>query len=516
MNVREPASFDVDADMARAAAESAGVCVRPLIREVLDHLTGASAKVAIACGSTRESACPPCAVKARRLRMHQCREGWHLADDPQPRDTGDSDAIVEDDGGSDPAGCAKERKVRSTRRLDGFPDLPVVEMDDRTIGRTFVDPRTGREHRPSMFLTLTLPSYGRVDASGVPIDPTGYDYRRAAMDAVLFPRLVDRFWQNLRRCAGYKVQYFATVEGQRRLAAHLHAAVRGAIPRQVVKAVAAATYHAAWWPSLDTVIYGQNDAVPVFDHDSRRYIDPVSGRALPTWRESTSDLTEPAHVTCFGRQIDIKGLLAGDPDADRTVRYLCKYLTKSVAGGYVSDEAGNGGGGSAGYRRHIDRLHEEVRWLPCGSRCANWLRFGVEPEMPEPGMGPGRCPAAAHDRENVGLGGRRVLVSRAWTGKTLHQHRADRRAVITAVLESAGVTADEADRLGAQQVMPDGRQRFTWSEVDRRQLDYVGVIRASLRHVARWRAQYDAAKSAVVVSRGSPLAPDHSAIQFVA
>ena len=57
------------------------------------------------------------------------------------------------------------------------------------------------------------------------------------MDALHFPKLVDRFWQNLRRCAGYKVQYFAAVEPQRRLAPHLHAAIRGAIPRQLLRQV---------------------------------------------------------------------------------------------------------------------------------------------------------------------------------------------------------------------------------------------------------------------------------------
>ena len=83
-----------------------------------------------------------------------------------------------------------------------------------------------------MFLTLTLPSYGKVSSTGAPLNPESYDYRRAALDALHFPKLVDRFWQNLRRCAGYKVQYFAAVEPQRRLAPHLHAAIRGAIPRR--------------------------------------------------------------------------------------------------------------------------------------------------------------------------------------------------------------------------------------------------------------------------------------------
>jgi hypothetical protein len=42
-------------------------------------------------------------------------------------------------------------------------------MEDRTIGRVFTTP-DGRTYRPSMFLTLTLPSYGRVAAEGVPVD----------------------------------------------------------------------------------------------------------------------------------------------------------------------------------------------------------------------------------------------------------------------------------------------------------------------------------------------------------
>lgn len=128
------------------------------------------------------------------------------------------------------------RRIRSTRRRGDTPDLPSVPMRSRTVGRSFTG-NDGRIYLPSMFLTLTLPSYGQVRA-GVPLDPETYDYRRAALDAVVFPRLVDRFWQNLRRVAGYRVQYFAVVEPQHRLAPHLHAAIRGTIPRQVIK---------RWW-----------------------------------------------------------------------------------------------------------------------------------------------------------------------------------------------------------------------------------------------------------------------------
>ena len=85
-----------------------------------------------------------------------------------------------------PVGCAG-----SASGADGGPH-----------GRSHASPAPdGREYRPSMFVTLTLPSYGKV-RHGVPVDPDTYDYRRAALDAVLFARLVDRFWDNLRRVAG--------------------------------------------------------------------------------------------------------------------------------------------------------------------------------------------------------------------------------------------------------------------------------------------------------------------------
>ncbi len=131
-----------------------------------------------------------------------------------------------------------ERRVRSTRRRSDMADLPRVSMEHRSIGRTFTA-RDGTVYRPSMFVTVTLPSYGRVTTprkgmavpgAGAPLDPDTYNYRRAALDALHFPKLFDRWMQNLRRCAGYQVQYFAAIEEQRRLAPHAHVALRGAIP----------------------------------------------------------------------------------------------------------------------------------------------------------------------------------------------------------------------------------------------------------------------------------------------
>src|SRR4051794_32321688 len=167
-----------------------------------------------------------------------------------------------------------------------------------------------------MFMTLTLPSYGPVTREGAP-RTGGYDYRRAALDAMHFPKVVDRFWQNLRRAAGYQVQYFAVVEEQRRLAPHLHAAVRGAIPRAVVRKVAAATCHQVWWPSFEEVVF--DEVLPVWQCTG--YVDPTYGVPLPTWDEALDALdgdedATPAHVVRFGGQVDLQGILETEDDAD--------------------------------------------------------------------------------------------------------------------------------------------------------------------------------------------------------
>jgi Replication initiator protein, pSAM2 len=63
-------------------------------------------------------------------------------------------------------------------------------------------------------------------------------------------------------------------------------------------------------------------------------------------------------------------------------------------------------------------------------------------------MVPGHCKHKAHERENLGVGGRRVLVSRRWSGKTLAAHKADRATVVRAALEAAGIDSDDHDELG--------------------------------------------------------------------
>ncbi len=67
------------------------------------------------------------------------------------------------------------RRHRSTQRRQDAPDLPRRKVTARTVGKTYTAP-DGKTFRPSMFLTLTCPSYGRVRDDGTPADPGTYDY----------------------------------------------------------------------------------------------------------------------------------------------------------------------------------------------------------------------------------------------------------------------------------------------------------------------------------------------------
>jgi hypothetical protein len=308
----ERARMPLARDVVKAVAVEHGVCVRPVALRRVDLDTGETTVVDVPCGATLTALCPSCAERKKRLRAAQCREGWHLdaepvleadpANDEQRHlaalradveaarnkaaaagaDTAEFDELaaevdaeIERSGvRGTVAGGRASRRVRSTRRRQDAPELPRRRVEPVTIGKTYTVPG-GRVFRPSLFLTLTLDSYGRVNSGGTPVDPDSYDYRRAARDALHFGKLTDRFVQNLRRFVGFDVQYFATVEPQRRLAPHLHLAMRGTVSRAELRQVVAATYHHVWWPPCDQPVYV--DCLPVWDESTSGYIDPDTG-----------------------------------------------------------------------------------------------------------------------------------------------------------------------------------------------------------------------------------------------
>src|SRR5213076_505841 len=59
-----------------------GACVRPIQLRRTNVDTGEVDQVLVPCGHTLAHVCPACADRAKALRAVQCREGWHLEDEP--------------------------------------------------------------------------------------------------------------------------------------------------------------------------------------------------------------------------------------------------------------------------------------------------------------------------------------------------------------------------------------------------------------------------------------------------
>jgi hypothetical protein len=511
-------------DVVRDLAAEHGGCIRPVQLRRTDLDTGHVEQALVPCGHTLAAVCPSCAERARTLRAAQCREGWHLdaepvitpdpADDEQRmwvqhraetqqhrdkadtagQDTGELDELAADlDEEITRSGMRGNvlpdrgaRRHRSTRRRQDAPDLPRRPVAPRTIGKTYTAP-DGKAFRPSMFLTLTCDSYGKVGPDGTPASPDAYDYKRAARDALHFAALFDRLVQNLRRFLGYDLQYFAAVEPQKRLAPHVHVAIRGTVSRAELRQVLAATYHQVWWPPAGTVRH--DDAhLPAWHEPTGRYLDPATGEFLPTWDEALDaigDQDEPLHVARFGPKFDAQGVLAGSRDSARCIGYLTKYLTKHVADCHQAQ--------TDTQAAHAGQLADALRYEPCSPTCANWLRYGVQPKNPREGMRPGRCTGKAHRREYLGYAGRRVLVSRKWSGKTLADHRADRRNWLMTTL---GLSATDP-------------RRYTWQPVTPGDPDHMPPAQRLL-HVIADRQKWHAALTEARAKAGGKEPPDLS------
>jgi len=512
-------------DAVLAVAENHGACLRPVQLRRTNTQTGQVDQVLIPCGATLASICPPCAERAKQLRAAQCREGWHLDTEPIPEppppddvqamwvehraqaqadrdhaaqagdDTAQLDELIGDldheirrcglRGNADPG--TRPRRQRSTRRRQDAPDLPKRKISPHTVGKTYTAP-DGKIFRPSMFLTLTCPSYGKVGEDGTPADPGGYDYQRAVRDALHFAALFDRFIQNLRRVLGHDVQYFATIEPQKRLAPHVHIAIRGTVSRAELRQIIAATYHQVWWPSTNEVLF-EGDHLPVWHEPDGRYLDPATGELLPEWDDVLDTIgphDDPMHVARFGTKFDAQGVLAGSRGSGRCIGYLTKYLTKQLGDCHHAE--------TDPQREHMDRLAEALRFEPCSPTCANWLRYGIQPKNPRPGLVPGACKGTAHRRDHLGYAGRRVLVSRKWSGKTLADHRSDRKAWLTEML---GLPATDA-------------AAYRWEPVRPGDDDYMPPARRLLHAVAD-RLQWERALIEARRRAGDALAAEVSA-----
>jgi hypothetical protein len=206
---------------------------------------------------------------------------------------------------------------------------------------------------------------------------------------------------------------------------------------------------------------------------------------LQTWVAALDELDtpdeEPAYVARLGTidPREVKGVEGGTKDAERCIRYVTKYVTKDLG------EQANPRGDAQ--RAHVERLHRELSVLPCSPTCANWLLYGVQPDRAKPGLVPGRCTGKVHQRHTLGFTGRRVLISRQWSGKTLSDLRGDNREWVRAVMAGAlGEDEDQADAPGR----PGEPPRYTFELARPGDPDVPPVEHRILRAIStrtRWR-----------------------------
>ena len=104
--------------------------------------------------------------------------------------------------------------------------------------------------------------------------------------------------------------------------------------------------------------------------------------------------------------------------------------------------------------------------------CATW-RTDESPRLV-----PGECEKPAHDRANLGCGGRRVLASRHGRAKPWPNTRPTERAWSRATLHAAGVVALEVERMAA--TVTDGSPRFVWTDTRPDPRIYARVILAAV------------------------------------
>ncbi|MET7768210.1 replication initiator [Nocardia sp. NPDC005366] len=496
-------------DIAEAVAVEKGVCARVVPMRAFDTTSGRVSYVGAPCKATVATTCPACAKANKSVRMTQLREGWcaeHEPVQPQPLVTqAQTDVLAaraslftdyhdaRREGDNELAEAVKDlvadldvelrelgvrgrlpaldqkprRRAKSTRRREDLPDLPRKKVARTTIGTAYANGK----YRPSTFWTLTMPSYGHINrvwdptggkdkqgawvSDGSPRDPESYDYPRAARDIMHMKALFDHWIINLRRAVGWDVQYWASVEPQKRGAPHIHLAIRGSIPTKLLYAVTAATYRSIWWPHFgrENEVYS-GDHMPVWDHRAGTFVDPKTGRALTEWDDaievidSVDDL-EPAHTMKFGAESKPVQILAGTPEMDRKVAYLTKYLTKSVGEILESD--------SPRVNRHYDRLHEELQRTPCRPSCGVWLRYGIVPKDATEKTQPGRCRGKNHRRDALGVPGKRCNNSRKWSGKTLVDHKAERMEFVRGKLAALGIFPPDTSHLRITPVGPGDR-----------------------------------------------------------
>jgi hypothetical protein len=118
-----------------------------------------------------------------------------------------------------------------------------------------------------------------------------------------------------------------------------------------------------------------------------------------------------------------------------------------------------------------------------------WLLYGIQPQGARHSMTPGRCKGKAHQAEHLGIAGRRVLVSRKWSNKTLEDHRAERTEFVRQLLHAAGIQPVQGTEDGPYLWE---RPAPTDPDIPPRPL----LLLHAIAERQRWKAEYTAAQLA--------------------
>ena len=483
-------SMPLARDVVKDLAVEHGACVRPIQLRRTDLATGQTEPVLVPCGHTLASVCPSCAERAKNLRAAQCREGWHL----------DREPVIEPDDPTDEqkwwietradAQAARDADEASGEDITGWDD-ELAELDEQINEAGMRGNVLPARHRTAAPLDQAAagcptpsqagrrPPNGRQDLhhagrqdvpafavhhAHLPVIRARQGRRYAGRSRYLRLHRGRRATRctsprsstgSCRTCAGSSATTCSTSprsshsDGSRRTSTSPCAAPSPG-PNSAKSSPRPITRCGGRPP---TRFASTAATCPSGTRAPRAYLDPATGEVLPTWDEALDaigDQDEPLHVARFGDRFDAQGVLAGSKDASRCIGYLTKYLTKHVGDCHRAD--------TDDQVRHADRLADALRYEPCSPTCANWLRYGVQPKNAKPGMRPGGCKGKAHRREYLGYAGRRVLVSRKWSGKTLADHRADRKNWLMEKL--LGLSATDSARYAWEPVAPGDRDHM--------------------------------------------------------
>ena len=302
----------------------------------------------------------------------------------------------------------RTRPTRTTSRIGGCARPGAARTPPTCPGCRWRTARSagcsrrpdGKTYRPSMFITLTLP----VLRAGRPARACRSTRPATTTGGPRSTRSTSRSWStgSGRTCAAAPATRSSTSPPSKPSAAgapHLHAAVRGRDPppgrprgpgRHLPPGLVAGPRQAVY----------DLDRLPVLDRRRRRLRRPDTGAVLPTWDEALDAARRRPR-----RRAGARGAVRGPGRHQGPDRRHARSGPGDRLPVQVPDQGPSPAPTTTRRRLATRGPRTSTAWpkksAGCRARrrCANWLRYGVQPEGARAGMVPGPLPPhKAHDR----------------------------------------------------------------------------------------------------------------------